>query len=106
MRSCFWTIAKLEEQFKKNGTDVSKMINYVLKENHVQFWVEKGTKWGIRLANYLNKKRNQEVENGDYSEDKLSKIEKQIEGIYRASQPHIDFPLSMENLDQESLEIQ
>ena len=74
-----------------------KALNDVLYCNNEQFKLSKGAKWGERLADLLFDTRD--------SERDLSKMERQIQFVLRGSQPFIDYPMSMKNLDPDSLEI-
>ena len=72
-------------------------LNYVLRCNNEQFRLSKGPKWGERLADLLFDTRDTERD--------LSKMERQIQFVLRGSQPFIDYPMSIKNLDPASLEI-
>ena len=79
------------------GIKFEKALNDVLYSNNEQFKLNKGPKWGERLADLLFDTRD--------SERELSKMERQIQFVLRGSQPFIDYPMSIENLDPASLEI-
>ena len=72
-------------------------LNYVLRCNDEQFRLSKGPQWGERLADLLFDTRDTERD--------LSKMERQIQFVLRGSQPFIDYPMSIRNLDSASLEI-
>ena len=61
---------------------------------------------GKRLANFLSDKRETEANAGNYSEEQLSKVERQVLHVLRASEPVINYPRSVEDLDVSELEIQ
>lgn len=74
-----------------------KALNDILHFNNEQFKLSKGTEWGERLADLLFETRD--------SERELTKMERQIQFVLRASQPFIDYSMSIKNLDTSSLEI-
>ena len=89
---------------KKQG--FQKAFNSVLCLNgENQFKLSKGAEWGRRLADCLLETRNSELESGTYSELTLPKIERQVLFILRNSEPFIDYPGSILNLNPTSLEI-
>ena len=89
---------------KKKGC-FKTAFNDTLHENGERFQLSKGHEWGKRLADHLSGKRESEVEPGVDSEGTLTKIEQQTLFVLRNSQPFIDYPLSMKNLDFSTLEI-
>ena len=89
---------------KKGGFE--RALNSVLYLNgEKEFKLSKGAEWGKRLADCLLETRNSELESGTYSGNTLTKIERQIFFIMRNSEPFIDYPGSIRNLDPTSLEI-
>ena len=98
-------LKEVKVQLETKNKDFKRAFNDVLRCNYEEYHLSKGVEWGIRLANYLTDKRNSEAEQGKYSEDNLSKIERQIYHVLRASQPFINFSLSIEHLDMNNLEI-
>ena len=67
--------------------------------------VKKGRIWGSKMADYLSDYRDNQISNGTYSEESLSKIERQILAVSRYSQPFVDFSLSIKNISPHGLEI-
>ena len=98
-------VIEVTRRIKEKQEDFEKAFNSVLHLNGESFKLSKGSTWGERLADHLIDKRNSEIENGVYSEQSLSKVEKQIFYILHSSQPFIDYPLSIKNLDPNKLEI-
>ena len=98
---------KLEGRFNRSSasSNVAKEINGVLKEYLPNFHIEKGKEWGERLADFLSHKRDRQVGLGTYSENDLSKIERQIFLCYRVSQPYINYPMSIDHLEITELEL-
>ena len=88
---------------KKEG--FKKALDSILYCSGECFRLSKGQKWGQRLADVLSDKRDKEVKAHTYSEDALMKIERQILLVLRDSSPMVDFPLSLERRDLQSLEI-
>lgn len=88
----------------KGGT-FHKAINDILRMSGHDFELGKGIEWGSRLAKFLNDKRESEYQAGIYSEDRISGFEKQIFRVQRSSEPFIDYPLSISDLDSSRLEI-
>ena len=89
---------------KKQG--FHKAFNAVLYLNgEKQFKLSKGAEWGKRLADCLLEMRDSEWKSGTYSEDALTKIERQVLFMMRNSEPFIDYTGSIQNLDPASLEI-
>lgn len=82
-----------------------KAFNSVLHLSGQIFRLQKGSKWGKRLADLRFRKREDEARDGVYSEDSLFKIESQILAVLRGGQPDIDFLLSMDRIDVANLEI-
>ena len=92
-------IAAKQEGFKK-------ALDSVLYLNgEKQYKLNKGAEWGKRLANCLLETRNSELESRTYSEHTLTRIERQLLFIMRNSEPFIDYPGSIQNLDPTSLEL-
>lgn len=89
----------------KEGEDFKRAINYILSSNREQYKLSKNSEWGKRLAEFLLSKREKEAELGKYSDDHLSKIERQVVYVLRNSQPFIHYEKSIENLDAANLEI-
>ena len=98
-------VQEVSRRISERKEGFKKAFNCVLHLRGEQFKLSKGTEWGSRLADHLINQGNLEAENGTYSDQTLTKIEQQIFVVLRGSQPHIDFPLSMERLDPRSLEI-
>ncbi len=96
----------LEKRIHEKGLGFEKAFNDVARQSHETFRLSKGNEWGKRLANVLSDKREKEAKAGSYSEEQLSKIERQILHVMRASQPVINYPRSVEDLDMSDLEIQ
>ena len=103
-RECL--VYEVEQRIKAKNEDFKKALDSVLYLHGEGYKLSKGTDWGNRLAELLSDKRDAEVHAGEYSEDSLTKIERQILMVLRGSEPGIDFPLSIENLDHKSIEIQ
>ena len=89
----------------KEKEGFEKAFNHVLHSHGEQYKLSKGKEWGKRLADQLIGERGCEPLRGAYSEEALSKIERQVIYILRNSQPHINYPGSVKNLDLDSLEI-
>ena len=85
--------------------DIAHAINSVLHLCSIEFAVAKGREWGQRLGTYLSRKRDEEAQQDQYSEDSFTKQERQIFGIFRASQPFIDYALSIKDIDFKALEL-
>ena len=98
-------IEKVEWRLENKQEDFKKALNAVLRSGGEVFRLSKGAEWGRRLADSLCDKRGSEAQEGTYSEQTLTKIERQIRYTLRNSQPFIDYPLSVENLDNTALEI-
>ena len=98
-------IDQVSDRIEHRQETFSKALNSVLHLNGESFRLQKGSEWGRRLADYRNCTRIQEIESGVYLESKLSKIERQILAVFRGSQPHIDYPISIEEVDPSNLEI-
>ena len=98
-------VERVETRVNEKGEDFKKALNSVIHLSGESFKLSKGNEWGTKLANYLGDERESESQAGTYSEQKLTKIERQILFALRNSQPFIDYPLSIENLDHSSLEI-
>ena len=92
-------IAAKKEGFKKAFDSVLHL------NGEKQFKLSKNAEWGKRLADCLLETRNSEPESGTYSEHTSTKIERQLLFIMRNSEPFIDYPGSISNLDPTSLEI-
>ena len=75
----------------------AKALNDMLHCNNEQFRLSKGAKWGERLADLLFDTRD--------SGRELSKMEQQMQFVLRGSQPFIDYPMSIKNLNPAALEI-
>ena len=102
-RECL--VYEVEQRIKKKNEDFKKALDSILYLHGEGYKLSKGTDWGNGLAELLSDKRDAEVRAGEYSENSLTKIERQILMVLRGSEPNIDFPLSTENLDHKSLEI-
>ena len=97
---------KVSQRIQEKNEGFQKALNSVLYLNgEKQFKLSKGTEWGKRLADRLLETRNSELDLGTYSEHTLTKIERQLLFIMRSSEPFIDYPGSIRNLDPTSLEI-
>ena len=94
-----------EVSSQSNNKGFEKALNDTLRSKNEQYRLSKGEEWGKRLADHLMDTRDSEWAAGTYSEQALSKIEKQVLYIIQNSQPDIDYPKSMENFDSASLEI-
>ena len=70
-----------------------------------RFKLSKGYEWGKRLADHLSDMRESESKADVHSKLYLSKIERQTFFVLRNSQPFINYPLSVKNLDPATLEI-
>lgn len=95
----------VEKRIHDKGLGFEKAFNDIAFQSGEIFWLSKGYEWGKRLADFLSDMREREVNSGNYSEDSLSKIERQILHVMRASQPVINYPRSVEDLDMSVLEI-
>ena len=97
---------KVSQRIAEKKEGFQKALNSVLYLNgEKEFKLSKGAEWGKRLADCLLETRNSELESGTYSEHTLTKIERQLSFIMRSSEPFIDYPGSIRNLDPTSLEI-
>ena len=97
---------KVSQRIAEKKQGFQKAFNAVLYLNgEKQFKLSKGAEWGKRLADSLLEMRDSEWESGTYSEDALTKIERQVLFMMRNSEPFIDYPGSIQNLDPASLEI-
>ena len=106
IKLCRATLAReVESRISKKKEDFRKALNWVLWSNGEPFQLSKGPEWGTRLADHLSERRASEAKAEAHSERTLTKIERQILFALRNSQPLIDYPLSIENLDQSALEI-
>ena len=106
IKLCRATLAReVESRISKKKEDFRKALNWVLRSNGESFQLSKGPEWGARLADDLSDRRESEAKAEAHSEQTLTKIERQILFALRSSQPYIDYPLSIENLDQSTLEI-
>lgn len=98
-------IRELELQLSKCPTKLESVVNHILSQNSVPFWIDKGQEWGERLARHLTLLRESQLEAGQYTEDGLTKIERQIFWVLRASEPNINYPLSIRNMNADSIEL-
>ena len=98
-------VYEVEQRIEAKNEDFKKALDSVLYFHEEVYRLSKGTDWGNGLAELLSDKRDAEVHAGEYSEDSLTKIERQILMVLQGSEPGVDFPLSIENLDHKSLEI-
>ena len=96
----------VQARIDDKGDDFQKAFNSVLHVNGEQFKLSKGKLWGERLADYLIDERTKQGAAGTDPIQGGSKIERQIRTVLRNSEPFIDYPLSIENLDPVRLEIQ
>ena len=92
-------------RISQKDADFKGAFDSVLRLNGDSFKLSKGTQWGQRLADYVSDIRDLEAETGTYTEQTLTKIERQILFVLHNSQPFIDYRLSIENLDLTTLEI-
>ena len=88
------------------SSDFKHALDSVLLMNGEQFKLSKGKEWGERLANHLISERASQAKVGGGPAQGGSKIERQIRSVIRNSEPFIDYPMSLENLDPAKLEIQ
>lgn len=96
----------VSQRISEKNEGFQKALNTVLYlKGEKQFKLSKGEEWGKRLADCLLEMRDSEWESGTYSEDALTKIERQVLFMMRNSEPFIDYPGSIRNLDPASLEI-
>ena len=98
-------LEQTESRLCEKKEDFIRAFNSVLHQNGITSRISKEPQWGMRLAGYLSDQRENEYQNGDYSEENLSKIEKQILLVYQDGQPFIDYPLSIEHLRPKMLEV-
>ena len=98
-------VYEVEQRIKERNENFKKALDSVLHCHGEGYKLSKGADWGNRLAEFLSDKRDAEFQAGKYSENSLAKIEKQILMVLRGSEPRVNFPLSIENLDHKSLEI-
>ena len=96
---------EVESRIKEKQEGFKKALDSVLYLHGEEYKLSKGIEWGRKLADFLSKKRDAEVEAQLYSEEALAKIERQVLVVLRGSSPVIDFPLSVANLDSQALEI-
>ena len=96
---------KVEARICQKGLKFQKALNDILNAAGEEYKLSKGSEWGERLADYTSDLRESEAEAGTYAEDTLPKIERQILRVLLDSEPTINYPLSIENLDTSSLEI-
>lgn len=92
-------------RISQQDPDFKRAFDWVIRQNGDSFKLSKGSKWGQRLADYLSDIRDLEAKDGTYSEQTLTKIERQILFVLHNSQPFIDYRMSIEKLDPISLEI-
>ena len=84
---------KVSERIEEKKEGFQKALNAVLhRSGERQFKLSKGAEWGKRLADYLLETRDSELDSGTYSENSLTKIERQLLFIMRNSEPFIDYP--------------
>ena len=96
---------KVEQRLReKGGQDFKKALDAVLR-CHSTFKLSKGHEWGARLADHLIRDGDSEVKKGTYSENNLTKIERQILFVLRNSQPSINYPGSTNKLAPDTLEL-
>lgn len=98
-------VREVKQRIAEKGEDFKKALDSVLHLRGEGFRLSKGSDWGSGLAELLSDKRDAEFDADEYTEDALTKIERQILAVLRGSEPDIDFRLSLERLDAESLEI-
>ena len=99
-------IGEVTSRISEKAEGFEKALNSVLLSHGEVFKLSKGTEWGKRLGDHLSDKRESEAEVGVYPEPTLSKIERQTLFVLRNSEPFINYPLSIKNLDPTTLEIQ
>ena len=97
---------EVAREVTQNKKDFKKALNDVLHRYGEMFKLSKGKEWGDRLGTFLSSKRDDEFKSGVYSEEALTKIEQQVLRVLRGSEPAIDYPLSIQEIDPSSLEIQ
>ena len=98
-------VQEVKDRIQCKNLGFDKSFNDILHCHGEQFKLSKGTEWGKRLADHLSDERERESMRGAYSEETLSKIERQVLYILRNSQPHIDYPRSVKNPELDRLEI-
>ena len=98
-------VSGVEDRTSDKERSFDKSLNDILHLEGQEFKLSKGTEWGQRLANYLSDRRDAEAEAGEYSEEVLTSIELQVLRVSRGSEPVIDYPSSVDDLDASSLEI-
>lgn len=100
-----YLVEEVKQRIKEKNEGFQKAFNNVLYLNEEEFELHKGTEWGTKLADFLFDRRETEANADGYSEDTLTKMERQVLKVLRGSQPAIDFPLSVERIDPKTLEI-
>lgn len=96
---------EVEAQLSKTPTSLKSVVNKTLFEHSVPFNINKGKEWGERLAKYLGDKRETQFSAGEYSEEVITKVERQILRVLRASEPNINYPLSIEHMNVDLIEL-
>ena len=98
-------VSDVESRISEKRETFKKAFDSVLHINGESFKLSKGEEWGQRLADFISDTRDSEWKAGTYSEQALSKIERQILFVLLNSEPFIDYPGSIRNLNPASLEI-
>ena len=98
-------VGEVTSRISEKAEGFEKAFNSVLLLHGEPFKLSKGIEWGQRLGDHLSHTRDSEAKAGIYSELSLSKIERQTLFVLRNSEPFIDYPLSIENVDPTTLEI-
>ena len=96
---------RVEARICQKGFKFQKALNDILRMAGEEYKLSKGIEWGERLADHISVHRESQAEMGTYSECTLSKIERQTLCVLRDSEPAINYPLSIKELDTSSLEI-
>ena len=98
-------VNRVTERISKKNRSFNKALNDILHFEGEDFRLSKGTEWGQRLADYLSDRRDAEAEADEYDSEELTSVELQVLRVSRSSEPVIDYPLSVFELDPSSLEI-
>ena len=98
-------VSHVEYRTSNKNRSFDRALNDILQCEGEEFRLSKGTNWGQRLADYLSDRRDAEAETDEYSEEELTSIELQILRVSRSSEPVIDYPSSVDEIDPSNLEI-
>ncbi|MDE0133081.1 MAG: hypothetical protein OXM62_09950 [bacterium] len=98
-------IERVESRIVRKGLNFDKAINDILHICGESFALGKGAKWGRRLADQLIERIEAEADSDERRDEDLSSIEQQIRQVHWSSQPFINYPLTIQEIDPDELEI-